>query len=59
MLNSFVHDGFKVTSAETSRLDQYNIQYTITSRENTDVLSSHSTKDIRQSRCLLAREQKL
>ena len=51
IMKSFVHDVFEEIAAEASGLQHYNKRYTSTSRENTDVCSSHSTRGTRQARC--------
>jgi histone H2B len=55
IMNIFVNDAFEIIAAETSRLDEDNKLYTITSRENTDVPLYQGYT----SQTLLARERKL
>ena len=51
IMNNFVNDVFDIIATETSRLDEDNELYTITSRETTDVRSSPYTRGTRHIRC--------
>jgi histone H2B len=55
IMHIFMNDVFEIIAAETSRLDEDNKLYTITSRENTDVPLYQGYT----SQTLLARERML